>query len=313
MNYIILFCALFAAAIANGQDTTVQSLKTDASRTIIKSPKDTIPKIWKKGVLFSFNLSQGSLSNWAAGGDNFSLALAAHIKAHFYYKKGKNSWDNSANFNLGYVKTTSLGGRKNDDRIDVFSKYGYFLNSKLNVTALFNFRSQFFKGYTYTNNANGQSTAALSSDFMAPAYIVLGVGLDYHPVEELSVFVSPLTSRLTIVNNDSLSARGVYGVPAGKKSINAIGAYATIKYDKDLNKIVSYSGELDLFSNYKKHPQNVDVYLTNLFAVELSKVLSATWNFDLIYDDDVRIFGPNKNSPGLQLKSLIGIGLLVKL
>jgi hypothetical protein len=42
-------------------------------------------------------------------------------------------------------------------------------------------------------------------------------------------------------------------------------------------------------------------------------VLSATWNVDLIYDDDVRLFGPANTSPALQLKSLIGIGLLVKL
>ena len=56
-------------------------------------------------------------------------------------------------FNLGYVKTTSLGSRKNDDRIDFLSKYGYALNSKLNVAGLFNFRSQLFKGYTYDNNA----------------------------------------------------------------------------------------------------------------------------------------------------------------
>jgi hypothetical protein len=29
---------------------------------------------------------------------------------------------------------------------------------------------------------------------------------------------------------------------------------------------------------------------------------------DLIYDDKIRIFGPNKKSPGLQTKSIIGIG-----
>jgi hypothetical protein len=27
-----------------------------------------------------------------------------------------------------------------------------------------------------------------------------------------------------------------------------------------------------------------------------------------MYDDKIRIFGPNKNAPGLQIKSLIGIG-----
>jgi hypothetical protein len=31
---------------------------------------------------------------------------------------------------------------------------------------------------------------------------------------------------------------------------------------------------------------------------------------DLIYDDDVRIFGPDGKSPGLQTKSILGIGFL---
>ena len=35
-------------------------------------------------------------------------------------------------------------------------------------------------------------------------------------------------------------------------------------------------------------------------------------NVDLIYDDDVRLFGPKKSSPGLQAKSIIGFGLQVK-
>ena len=33
--------------------------------------------------------------------------------------------------NFGYIKTTSLGSRKNDDRIDFISKYGYTLNTQI--------------------------------------------------------------------------------------------------------------------------------------------------------------------------------------
>jgi len=52
--------------------------------------------------------------------------------------------------------------------------------------------------------------------------------------------------------------------------------------------------------------------MTNALNAKISKVLSATWGLDLIYDDDVRLFGKNKNAAGLQVKSLVGIGLLVK-
>jgi len=52
--------------------------------------------------------------------------------------------------------------------------------------------------------------------------------------------------------------------------------------------------------------------MSNTLNAKISKVISATWGVDLIYDDDVRLFGPTKTSPGLQVKSIVGIGLLVK-
>jgi hypothetical protein len=41
---------------------------------------------------------------------------------------------------------------------------------------------------------------------------------------------------------------------------------------------------------------------------KLNKNFAATYSLDAMYDDKIRIFGANKNSPGLQLKSIIGIG-----
>ena len=81
---------------------------------------------------------------------------------------------------------------------------------------------------------------------------------------------------------------------------------------KEISKNISFKSRLDLFSNYKRNPQNIDLFMSNILNVKLSKILSATWGVDLIYDDDVRLFGTNKNRPGLQVKSLVGIGLLVK-
>jgi hypothetical protein len=298
---VLLMPALFVAA----QDETVKKLQSDADKTI-KKDEDTLQRTWRKGGIYGLNLSQGSLNNWAAGGDDFSLSLNSMLTAYAFYKKGKASWDNTLDFNLGFVKTTSLGNRKNDDRIDILSKYGHALTSKWNVAALFNFRSQFFKGYTYTENSK-----TLSSNFLAPAYVLLSLGLDFKPTKNFSLFMSPVTARWVIVKDDSLAAKRLYGVDSGKHSRSEFGAFVSANYIKQFNKIVSYKGRLDLFSNYKHNPDKVDVYMTNLLAVKLSKVLSATWNVDLIYDDDVRLFGDDGRSPALQLKSLVGIGLLV--
>ena len=160
---------------------------------------------------------------------------------------------------------------------------------------------------------NNDGTRDLLSDFLSPGYVLLSIGLGYKPVKGLYIFVSPLTSRWTIVKNDSLSAKGLYGVPPGKKVRNEIGAFASITYITDLNKTLSYNGRLDLFSNYGHNPQNADIMMNNMFVAKFSKILTASLSINLIYDDDVKLFGPNHDSPALQFKSLIAAGVTIKL
>lgn len=286
------------------QDEVIRKLRIDAERSI-KKEADTSSKPWKRGALIGVNISQGSLSNWAAGGDDFSLSANSNINLFAFYKKGKISWDNTFDLNLGYVNTTSQGGRKNDDRFDFLSKYGTAINSKLNVSVLANLRSQIFKGYTYPNGVK-----TYSSTFLAPGYLLNSLGLDYKPVKDLSIYFSPVTARWVIVRDTALANRGAYGVTPGKTSNFEFGAFATIAYQRIINKIITYKGRMDLFSNYKHDPWNIDVFIANAFNAKLGKSLAVSWSLDFIYDDDVRLFGKNQRSPGLQIKSLVGIGIL---
>lgn len=307
MRKMIFILLCLTGIISFAQDPSVKQLQTESSRTIKKDAADTIPALWRKGGIYNLNLSQGSLNNWAAGGDDFSLSLNSYLGLHAFYKKGHHSWDNTLDFNLGYVKSTSLGSRKNDDRLDILSKYGHELTKKLNLAGLINFRSQLFKGYNYSK---GERT--LSSAFLSPAYILASPGIDWKPDPYFSLFVSPSTARWIIVKDDTLSAKGLYGVERGKHSIMEFGAFLTAGYLRDITSSITYKGRLDLFSNYRHKPKNMDLFMTNMFAFKVSKVLSASWNLDFIYDDDVRIFGDNKTTAALQVKSIIGIGIQLK-
>lgn len=308
--FFTVFCISFFMAPFSSfsQDQTIKDLRANATKEIKKEKIDS-SKIWKTGGIFNLNFGQGSQSNWAAGGDDFSLSIASYFGFYAFYKKDRYSWDNTIDFNYGLVNTTSLGTRKNDDRIDLLSKVGYSMTPKLDLAALVNFHSQFSKGYNY----NSDGSKDLLSNFLSPGYLLLSLGLDYKPAKGLSIFVSPLTSRWTFVSNDSLSAKGAYGVTPGKKVKNEIGAFASVTYITDLNKTLSYNGRLDLFSNYGHNPQNVDVMMNNMFIAKLSKFLTASLSLNLVYDDDVKLFGPNQDSPGLQFKSLLAVGLSVKL
>ncbi len=305
-GFFIFFVLI--AGTASAQDPTISILKTEASRTITKTPADTVKKRWIKGGLFNLNVSQSSLKDWAAGGDAFSMALSLYTNGHAYYKKDRSTWDNNVDINIAYLNTTSLGTRKSDDRFDLLSKYGYLLNKKIAASALFDLRTQFFDGYTYPD----PKTPVFSSTSFSPGYVLLSPGFDYKPVNQLSIFVSPVSSRWVVVTNKTLSAQGAYGVDTGKHYISQIGAFGTIIFNSKFTKTITYNARIDLFSNYQHNPQDVDVYMTNLFAAKFTKLFSVTWGLDMIYDDDTRIFGPNHNSPRLQVKSVIGIGILLK-
>jgi hypothetical protein len=304
-----VFVSFTSIQFSAAQDVVVSKLRTETSR-VIKKEEDSTLWNWKKGGVFNLNLAQGSLSNWAAGGDNFSMTLNAYFNYFVYYKKDRHSWDNNLDINLGYVQTTSAGSRKNDDRFDIISKYGYKMDPKGKwfLSGLFNFRTQFFDGYTYSNNIG-----SFASTLLSPAYIILSAGFDYKPNDKFSMFISPLTSRTTLVMNKALAAKGSYGVPIGKNALYEVGAFASFNYNNTFSKNIVYKARLDLFSNYLNNPGNVDVFMTNQLTVKVAKNFSATYSLDMIYDDDVRLFGPNKTSPGLQLKSLIGLGYIKSL
>jgi len=310
-KFLIGILFSFSVFIVSAQNKTEQDLRNESSRTITKDPNDTIPKVWKTGGMLRFTFTQGAQSNWAAGGENSTLGLSSFFSGFAFYKKGKQSWDNTIDLAYGFLNTTSLGSRKTDDRIDLLSKYGYELGKKWYLSGLVNFRTQFAPGYSYPTHGS----PVLTSDFMAPGYLIVSPGFNYMPNSEFSFFISPATLRWTFVENDSLSAKGSYGVDTGKNVKLEFGAYSTISYTHKISPTAVYTGRLDLFSNYEHKPQNVDVNWTNLLAVKVTGILTMTLSFSLIYDNEVSTVNSDGivGGPAAQIQELLGIGLAFKL
>lgn len=312
MKKILLGIGILSFSFLNNlhaQDATVSKMRDDAAgKAIAKDPNDTIPLTWKKGGLFSININQGALSNWAAGGDKSSLSVASLVNLYAFYKKDRLIWDNSLDIAYGFVNTTSLGSRKADDRFDYLSKFGYRLGKgQWYTSALLNFRTQLTKGYTYP----GDDPKVLTSGFLAPAYLLISPGITYQPSNNFSVSLSPVTGRWTIVNDKALSAIGAFGVDPGKTIKTEFGAFGSINYKANISENASYVGRLDLFSNYLNNPANIDLYMTNMLLVKVTRLITLSLSLDMIYDDDVKTIDNNSNpaGPKLQIKELMGIGL----
>jgi Protein of unknown function (DUF3078) len=302
---LINIVAVLLAGAVYAQDPSIQDLKNQAAKSIAKDPKDTTTKTWKLGGLFNLNINQGSLSNWSAGGDKFSFSLNAYLNVFAFYKKNKSSWDNSLDLAYGIVNTTSLGSRKASDRIDLLSKYGYAISKKWNAAVLGNLRTQFTNGYAYSKTVAGKDTSSVISKTFAPAYVLLSLGFDYKPNNSFSLFLSPLTERWVVVSDKLI--KPFYGVDSNKNARNELGAFVSANYTAKLGSNFVYKTKLDLFSNYKQKPQNIDVYWTNSLTAKLTKYINFSLNLDMIYDDDTKNVNPVKG-PAPQWLQLMGIG-----
>jgi Protein of unknown function (DUF3078) len=305
---VVSILSILCILVSSAQDKSVQEMRDESNRNIKKDPNDTIPKIWKVGGFLRFTMTQGYQDNWSAGGDKNTLGLSSFFSGYAFYKKGKHAWDNTMDLAYGFLSTTSLGSRK----FDVLSKYGYDIGKNWYLSGLVNFRTQFAPGYAYPTS---QTTPVLTSDFLAPAYLIVSPGLNYKPNDEFSFFISPATLRWTFVKNDSLSAQGAFGVDTGKTVKLEFGAYSTISYTHKINANVVYTGRIDLFSNYEHDPQDVDINWTNVLAVKVSGIITMTATFNLIYDNDIKTVKADGSpgGPAAQIQELLGIGVMINL
>lgn len=282
---------------AHAQDATVKEFQVTALKPIRSAEKDG----WTRGGVFAVNVNQGSLSNWAAGGEQNTLGINALFNYHVNFRKGRNTWDNYFELAIGFQNATSFGRfRKTDDRIDLTTKYGYQLSKKWYAGFLVNFNSQVVAGYDYSVVPSQKI-----SNFLTPGKLLFSPGFDYKPSKDFSLFVSPVTIRWVFKADKAFFPLAKFGVDSNKKANIEWGGYLTAKYSKAITKWANYSGRIDLFSNYEHNPQDVDVLFTNLLSMKFNKWLATNLSLDILYDDDIL--------KKTQLKEILGLGVTVKL
>lgn len=300
--------------------TTAISQTTDGEEQLGTQIADSTEG-WKKGGIITINLSQTSLTNWAAGGQN-ALSANGLISIFANYKKGKNLWSNTLDVGYGILKQgKDADFIKTDDKIDFLSKYGRKAAKHWYYTALLNFKTQMTAGYNYPNDS------VKISALFAPAYILGSLGMDYKPNDDFNAYISPLTSKITIISDQNLANQGAFGVdPAeydnmgaliteGKKGRFELGGYLRLEYRKELMENITVLTKLDLFTNYLDNPRNIDVGWETLLTLKVNKYISATLTAHLIYDDDIDIAVDTDDDgitdeigPRTQFKEILGIG-----
>jgi len=253
-------------------------------------------------------VNQASFTNWAQGGNN-SVSGTAMLNYNITYNDSITIWENVFDFGYGLINTDEFGTRKNEDKIDILSNFNHIAATDLYYSGKFNFKSQFVEGYNYPNDT------VEVSNFLAPAYVILSAGMTYKPNADFSFYLSPATGKMTIVNDDVLSAQGAYGVTPGDKIRMEFGAYATLDYKKELMKNITFKSKLDLFNNFTDpnadNRANIDVNWENSLNLTVNEYITVNIFGHLIYDHDILV-PLFKDVDGVEVSDGVGRRLQVK-
>ncbi len=287
------------------------------------APADTLSP-WKVFGVYSLNFNQVYLSNWVAGGES-SVSGNTLFNISATYKKDKISWDNFLDLAFGGLVQGERTPVKTDDRIEFGSKFGYEARKSLYYSAILNFRTQFAPGFKLPNDS------VVISEFLAPAFINVGLGMDYKPNDDFAVFFGPLSTRITIVQNQTLANEGAFGVEKAVLDANGqvvtpgeniryeLGAFLKMSFKRKIMENVNFQTKLDLFSNYLDSPDDIIVNWETLTAFKVNKYISATVATNLIYDHNINIPIDSNNDgfaektgPRVQFKQVLAIGLTYK-
>lgn len=278
------------------------------------------PDYWKLRTDISYLLSQGVVSNWAKGGEN-NISSVLDITSALNYNN-KVTKVNSSTWGRFALGLQASGGqdyiRKNLDILEINSKVNHKAFGKFDLSGIFQFKTQFLPGYNYPNDS------VKVSKFFNPATFLFGYGLEYKPDKNTSFSFSPLSYKGTFVPDTAGINQTKYGIEAGKKSKNELGAYLTLNSKLVLFEKINMVNRIQLFSNFLSKPQNVDVEWEMIATTSLNWFTDLRMNIHLIYDDDTMlpvfedgepVLGPDgkqKKAPMVQFKELLGISFIFK-
>ncbi len=280
---------------------------------------------WRSNGVFTLNVGQTSFTNWAAGGEN-QINLNTILHYRLRYEKTNAAWENIIEAQYGTFIYSELRTKKTNDQLNFTSKFGYKATKKWKYSYYMSLKTQFSKGYKYPNDS------VPISMFMSPGYFMVGLGMDYYPIKELSILVSPITYKLTIVNDDKLASDGNFGVKKAIRDtagniivpadhfVSEPGGFVKIFYQKEFKSGLNVSSRIEFFSAFVNEPQNIDINWNTFISYRINRRFILTFTLDIIYDNDAIIMMDTNGDgikeeigPRTQVKEAAGIGVALSL
>jgi Protein of unknown function (DUF3078) len=301
---------------------TAQDKATDLSKTQVAAAKDQ-KEGWTKVGSLGLGFDLLNLINPRPGqGDNLTRYSAA-LTYGANLLRGKMIWNNKFGWLLGAQKVGGDPFTKSADALLINSQLGYQVGAsgKWYVGGMADFQSQLLPTYGknyFSAKPTGKETTPLNvtGALFSPANIKFAPGIIYKPNADWSFLYSPAGIKAVIVSEDSMrgpknSTYFPFDPANPTKSVDfQIGSELRVDFSKKFadGKVV-YQSTLDLYSNYLRDPQNIDIEWFNSLDFMITKNIAVTVKTDWFYDHDILVTRSSDGSkgPDVFIRNFVGL------
>lgn len=257
---------------------------------------------WRREATLMAQITQNYVTkNWYQGGSS-SFAGLGIAKGQISYISDRFTWENTGEWRIGGTTVANDSLHKvntTDDMLRLYTKANFRIVPKIFASVSGEIETRLLP--TYKSNSKDLKTGPFS-----PLRFNAAFGVDFKPVKNLSISVSPISYKVIHVN-DTARVRGKdFGLKEGEQTQHNIGSSVRLEYTWKPVREVELETRFYLYTNYKE--VEMDLELNCDFII--NRFLSARLQLHPRYDSSAILKGDTHAKP--QFRELLSLGFAHK-
>lgn len=257
---------------------------------------------WRREATLMLQVTQNYVtSNWYQGGSS-SFAGLGIAKGQISYISERFTWENFGEWRMGGSTVSADSLHKvntTDDLFRIYTKANLRIVPKLFTSISAEIETRLLP--TYKSNSMELKSAPFS-----PFRFNAAFGIDYKPVKNLSISVSPVSYKMIHIADTARVLSTDYGLEAGQRTQHNIGSSVRIEYTWKPVREVALESKFYFYTNY--HDVELDLEVNCDFII--NRFLSARLMLHPRYDTSVIMQGDTHAK--IQFRELLSIGFAHK-
>ena len=257
---------------------------------------------WRKEATLMLQVTQNYVTpNWYQGGSS-SFAGLLIAKGQIGYYTERFTWENTGEWRAGASTVSADSLHKvntTDDLLRLYSKANLRIAPKIFTSVSAEIETRLLP--TYKSNS-----MELKSGPFSPFRFNAALGLDFKPVANLSISVSPLSYKVIHIM-DTARVKGTdYGLEIGQRTQHNVGSSVRIEYLWKPVREVALETKFYAYTNYRHVELDLEVNCDFI----INKWLSARLTLHPRYDTSVIMEGDTHAK--IQFRELLSLGFAHK-